>query len=106
MGSSAKWALLLNQYEIINTPAKVVKGQAITDFLADHLILADWEISDDLPDKQVFFANVSPAWMMFFDGLAGIDGVGAGVVFVSPERHVLPYSFCLSEFCSNNVAEY
>ena len=105
-GRLAKWALLLNQYEIIYTPAKAVKGQAVADFLADHPIPADWEISDDLPDEQVFFADVSPAWMMFFDGSARKDGAGAGVVFVSPERHVLPYSFSLSELCSNNVAEY
>ncbi|KAI5344076.1 hypothetical protein L3X38_011953 [Prunus dulcis] len=105
-GRLAKWALLLNQYEIIYTPAKAVKGQAVADFLADHPIPADWEISDDLPDEQVFFADVSPAWMMFFDGSARKDGAGVGVVFVSPERHVLPYSFSLSELCSNNVAEY
>ncbi|XP_034197970.1 uncharacterized protein LOC117613470 [Prunus dulcis] len=105
-GRLAKWALLLNQYEIIYTPAKAVKGQAVADFLADHPIPADWEISDDLPDEQIFFADVSPAWMMFFDGSARKDGAGAGVVFVSPERHVLPYSFSLSELCSNNVAEY
>ncbi|CAL9018761.1 unnamed protein product [Prunus brigantina] len=102
----AKWALLLNQYEIIYTPTRAVKWQAVVDFLADHPIPVDWEISDDLPDEQVFFADVSPAWMMFFDGSARNDGVGAGVVFVSPERHVLPYSFSLSELCSNNVAEY
>ncbi|KAI5342013.1 hypothetical protein L3X38_009888 [Prunus dulcis] len=83
-----------------------VKGQAVADFLADHPIPADCEISDDLPDEQVFFVDVSPAWMMFFDGSARKDGAGAGVVFVSPERHVLPYSFSLSELCSNNVAEY
>ncbi|CAL8174006.1 unnamed protein product [Prunus armeniaca] len=89
----AKWALLLNQYEIIDTPAKAIKGQAIADFLADHPIPADWEISDDLPDEQVFFTNISPAWMMFFDRSARKDGAGASVVFVSPERHILPYSF-------------
>ncbi|XP_020412323.1 uncharacterized protein LOC109947171 [Prunus persica] len=105
-GRLAKWALLLNQYEIIYTPAKAVKGQAVADFLADHPIPADWEISDDLPDEQVFFADVSPTWMMFFDRLAHKDRAGAGVVFVSPKRHVLPYSFFLSELCSNNVAEY
>ncbi|CAL8988475.1 unnamed protein product, partial [Prunus brigantina] len=105
-GRLAKWALLLNQYEIIYTPAKAVKGQAVADFLADHPIPADWEISDDLPDEQVFFVDVSPTWMMFFDGSARKDGAGAGVVFMSPERHVLPYSFSLSELCSNNVAEY
>ncbi|KAI5335404.1 hypothetical protein L3X38_025537 [Prunus dulcis] len=90
----AKWASLLNLYEIIYTPAKAIKGQVVADFLADHPILADWEILDDLPDEQVFFAYVSSAWMMFFDGSARKDRVGAGVVFVSPKRHVLPYSLC------------
>ncbi|WKA02936.1 hypothetical protein VitviT2T_021082 [Vitis vinifera] len=44
--------------------------------------------------------------MMFFDGSARYDGTGAGVVFVSPQRQILPYSFVLSERCSNNVVEY
>ena len=34
------------------------------------------------------------------------EGAGAGVVFVSPQRQILLYSFSLSELCSNNVAEY
>ncbi|KAI5313665.1 hypothetical protein L3X38_042841 [Prunus dulcis] len=37
----AKWALLLNQYEIIYTLAKAVKGQAVPEFLANHPIPAD-----------------------------------------------------------------
>ncbi|CAL2231058.1 unnamed protein product [Prunus armeniaca] len=105
-GHLAEWTLLLNQYEIIYTLAKVVKGQAVADFLADHRILTDWEVSDDLPYEQVLFAEVFPAWMMFFDGSAGIDEAGASLVFVSSERHVLPYSLCLNVLCSNNVAEY
>uniref|UniRef100_A0A803M6B0 RNase H type-1 domain-containing protein n=1 Tax=Chenopodium quinoa TaxID=63459 RepID=A0A803M6B0_CHEQI len=43
---------------------------------------------------------------MYFDGAACHDGVGARVVFVSPKRHVLPYSFVLTQLCSNNMAEY
>ncbi|KAK3043903.1 hypothetical protein RJ639_000602 [Escallonia herrerae] len=34
------------------------------------------------------------------------DGAGARVVFVSPQRQVLPYAFTFGEKCSNNVAEY
>jgi len=30
----------------------------------------------------------------------------SGVVFISPENHVLPCVFSLTEPCSNNVAEY
>ncbi|KAM1643188.1 hypothetical protein ACFX2K_013023 [Malus domestica] len=105
-GRLAKWALLLNQYEIIYVPAKAVKGQALADFLADHPISADWKISDDLPDEEVFYIDIFPTWTMFFDGSARADGAGAGVVFMSPQSHILPYSFQLSELCSNNVAEY
>ncbi|KAM1380391.1 hypothetical protein ACFX2I_022122 [Malus domestica] len=80
----AKWALLLNQYEIIYVPAKVVKGQALADFLTNHLIPANWKISDDLPDEKVFYIDIFLTWTMFFDGSARADGAGAGVVFMSP----------------------
>ncbi|KAM1448103.1 hypothetical protein ACFXTO_007114 [Malus domestica] len=91
---------------IIYVPAKAVKGQALADFLADHPILADWKISDNLPDDEVFYIDIFPTWTIFFDGSARADGAGAGVVFMSPQRQILPYSFQLSELCSNNVAEY
>ncbi|KAL3500162.1 hypothetical protein ACH5RR_039255 [Cinchona calisaya] len=35
-----------------------------------------------------------------------IRGAGAGVVFITSEGDVLPYSFTLTHQCSNNVAEY
>jgi len=43
---------------------------------------------------------------MYFDGAARRDDAGTRVVFVSPEKHILPYSFVLTQFCSNNMAEY
>ncbi|GAA0153305.1 hypothetical protein LIER_11575 [Lithospermum erythrorhizon] len=43
---------------------------------------------------------------MHFDGAAYQEGVGAGVVFNTPQQDLLPYSFSLSHKCSNNVAEY
>ena len=98
--------MLLNQHEIIYVPAKAVKGQTLADFLADHPIPADWEISDDLPDEEVFYIDIFPTWTMFFDGSARTDGAGAGVIFMSLQRQILPYSFQRSELCSNNVAEY
>ena len=85
-----------------------MKGQALADFLADHPIPDDWELSNDLPDEEVMVIEISQPWKMFFDGATqrcGADA-GAGVVFVTPERDILPYSFTLIECCSNNVAEY
>ena len=42
----------------------------------------------------------------FFDGSSRRDGTGAGVVLISPERLILPFSFVLGETYSNNAAEY
>ncbi|KAM1575818.1 hypothetical protein ACFX10_032212 [Malus domestica] len=39
---------------IIYVSAKAIKGQALADFLADHPIPADWKISDNLPDEDVY----------------------------------------------------
>ncbi|KAL0461135.1 UNVERIFIED_CONTAM: hypothetical protein Slati_0001100 [Sesamum latifolium] len=80
----AKLSIVFNQYEIEYVPQKAVKGQALANFLADHPMPAEWEISDDFPDEDVFSIEILPAWTMFFDGAARFDG----------------------ELCSNNVAEY
>ena len=88
-GQLARWGLLLTEYEIIYIPQKAIKGQALADFLADHLIPTAWEISDDFPDEEIFYVDIFPSWMMFFDGSACYDGTGAGVVFVSPQRQIL-----------------
>ncbi|XP_019167861.1 PREDICTED: uncharacterized protein LOC109163566 [Ipomoea nil] len=102
----ARWYLLFQQFEIVYVPQKSVKGQALADFLADHPIPAEWELSDDLPDEDVLVIEILPPWKMYFDGASHREGAGAGVVFVTPECEVLPYSFTLTEQCSNNVAEY
>ncbi|KAA0053188.1 uncharacterized protein E5676_scaffold2510G00430 [Cucumis melo var. makuwa] len=45
-------------------------------------------------------------WTMYFDGAARRSGARAGIVLISHEKHMLPYSFALAKLCSNNVAEY
>ncbi|KAL0434267.1 UNVERIFIED_CONTAM: hypothetical protein Slati_2761000 [Sesamum latifolium] len=102
----AKWSIVFNQYDIEYMPQKAVKGQALANFLADHPMPVEWEISDDFPDENVFSVEILSAWTMFFDGAARTDGAGAGIFFISPEKQVLTYSFVLGELCSNNVAEY
>ena len=87
-------------------PQKAVKGQALADFLVDHPIPNEWELNDDLPSEEVFFVDMLPPWEMYFDSAARQDGSGVGVGLVSPEKHILPYSFALTQLCSNNVAGY
>ena len=48
---------------------------------------------------------------MFFDGSLRIGPkgkiiTGVGVVFISPQNHILPRAFSLTEPYSNNVPEY
>ena len=115
-GRLAKWAILLSQYEIRFLPQKAVKGQAVADFLAEHLDLRTTKLYEELPDKvaevrltQTFFER--QVWQLFFNGASrtGPQGhviAGVGVVLVSPQNYVIPRAFSLTEPCSNNVAEY
>ncbi|GKU96286.1 hypothetical protein SLEP1_g9534 [Rubroshorea leprosula] len=105
-GRITKWALLLSEFEIIYVPQKAIKGQALADFLANHPIPTEWELSKDLPDEEMFFVDVLPSWELYFDGASRRDGAGVGVVVVTPKNEVIPFSFTLREQCSNNVAEY
>ena len=97
---------MLQEFEIVYVSQKAIKGQALADFLADHPIPDEWKFSEDLPDEDVLFIEMSEPWKMFFDGAARQDGVGAGVIFITPEGEVLPFSFSLTECCSTNMAEY
>ncbi|XP_070005329.1 uncharacterized protein [Nicotiana sylvestris] len=84
----------------------VVKRQVLADFLVDHPIPDDWELTNELPDEDAMVVEVQPSWKMYFDGAAHRERAGAGVVFVTSQGEVLPYSFTLTQFCSNNVVEY
>ncbi|KAK4383508.1 hypothetical protein Sango_2768500 [Sesamum angolense] len=102
----ARWYLQLQQFEITYVPQKAVKGQVLADFLADHPMPAEWELSDDLHNEDVLVIEITPPWRMYFDRASHKEGAGAGVVFVTSKGEVLPYSFTLTQNCSNNVAEY
>ncbi|KAA0032588.1 uncharacterized protein E6C27_scaffold43053G00550 [Cucumis melo var. makuwa] len=102
----AKWAVIVQQYDIVYIFQKAIKDQALADFLADHPIPSDLKLCKDLPDDEVFFTEVVEPWTMYFDGAARMSGAGPGIVLISPEKHMLPYSSALAELCSNNVAEY
>ena len=45
-------------------------------------------------------------WQMYFDGASRSTGVGAGVIFISPQGDLLPYLFTIVPACTNNEVEY
>ncbi|KAL0290266.1 UNVERIFIED_CONTAM: hypothetical protein Sradi_7053900 [Sesamum radiatum] len=85
----ARWYLQLQQFEITYVPQKAVKGQVLADFLADHPMSAEWELSDDLPNEDILVIEITPPWKMYFDGASHKEGTGAGVVFVTSEGEAL-----------------
>ncbi|XP_027151225.1 uncharacterized protein LOC113751411 [Coffea eugenioides] len=100
----ARWYLQFQQFEIIYVPAKAVKGQILANFLTDHPMSAEWELTDELPDEEVFM--IESPWSMYFYGAAHRDEADAGVVFYTLEVDILSYSFTLTRRYSNNMAEY
>jgi ribonuclease HI len=50
--------------------------------------------------------SITSVWKMFFDGASSKDGVGAGIVFVSPAQETISLSYKLEFEATNNVAEY
>ena len=56
----AKWSVAFQEFEIAYVLLKAIKGQALANFLADHPIPADWELSDDFPDEDVLYTEILP----------------------------------------------
>jgi ribonuclease HI len=49
---------------------------------------------------------ITSVWKMFFDGASSREGVGVGVVLVSPVQEIISLSYKLEFEATNNVAEY
>ena len=115
-GQLGKWAVLMMEFDITYVPQKVVKGQALAEFLAAHPVLDDSPLITDLPDEEVFTTELEAPWELCFDGASltknDRDGAprrraGVGLVFPTPQGEVMHHTFSLlKEECSNNEAKY
>ena len=84
-------------------PQKTVKGQALAEFLAAHPVPKSSKLHEGIPD-ETFESNTTledEVWQKFFDGASRIGPKGkiiasVGVVFISPQNHVLPRAFSLT----------
>jgi ribonuclease HI len=83
----------LSEFDIQYQPAKLVKGQALPDLIAERI--------------NINIATLSVrAWAMYFDGSACEDGCGIGILLVSPQGVTYSFSIRLSVPCTNNLVEY
>ncbi|XP_077226387.1 uncharacterized protein LOC143859613 [Tasmannia lanceolata] len=110
IGRTARWLLLLLEFDITYVTQKSVKGRIITEQLADAPT-EDTELSCEFSDEGIMTIRAAPApldttWTMYFDGASNSRGRGIGIILVSPRNEHIPISIKLEFNCTNNMAEY
>ncbi|CAA0813340.1 Unknown protein, partial [Striga hermonthica] len=78
-GRMIKWAVELGQFDLQYKPRTSIKGQALSDFVAEFTTGAE-------P------VQTTETWEMYIDGSATTEGSGGGVVIVSPQRKLYCHS--------------
>ena len=96
-GRIAKWGTQLGSFDIRYRSRNAVKGQVLTDFVA--------EFSPKNDTKMVYHME-NHSRRMFVDGALSAMGAGAGIVIITPKGIRLEHSFRLGFKSSNNEVEY
>jgi hypothetical protein len=86
--------------------SKSIKGQAIADQLADFPLAEDVKAEDDFLDERICNLQQSPIWNLFFDGSKNMAGIGIGILLITPEKEMIPFSLKLDFQCTHNMAKY
>jgi hypothetical protein len=63
-----------------------------------------------IKNQSISFREIPPpttsVWKMFFERASSMEGVGVGVIFVSPCQEAIPLSYKLEFEATNNMVEY
>lgn len=103
-GRLMKWVVELGEQDIEYCPRKVVKGQAVTDFLAETSSVGEHStVVDERPTAEVDLADT---WKMYVDGSSTKGKCGVGVVLISPEGIALQYALRFDFDTTTNEVEY
>uniref|UniRef100_A0A2N9FAH3 Uncharacterized protein n=1 Tax=Fagus sylvatica TaxID=28930 RepID=A0A2N9FAH3_FAGSY len=95
-GRLIQWAVELSEFDIEYHPRQAIKAQALADFIAEFTVTED-EPSEQKPDEE---------WEVEIDGSSVKGAGGVGIVFRTPEGHLLKHSTRLQYPTTNNEAEY
>ena len=93
-GRLALWAIELSEFDIQYCPQTAIKGQIVTNFIAEFT-------SDE--DKG---AEESPLWSIHKDGSSNKQARGAGIVLLSTEGDMVECMVRLDFPTTNNEAKY
>uniref|UniRef100_A0A2N9FQ85 Uncharacterized protein n=1 Tax=Fagus sylvatica TaxID=28930 RepID=A0A2N9FQ85_FAGSY len=81
-GRLIQWAVELSEFDIEYHPRQAIKAQALADFIAEFTVTED-EPSEEKPDEE---------WEIEIDGSSVKGAGGVGIVFKTPEAHLLKHS--------------
>uniref|UniRef100_A0A2N9IJZ2 Uncharacterized protein n=1 Tax=Fagus sylvatica TaxID=28930 RepID=A0A2N9IJZ2_FAGSY len=95
-GRLIQWAVELSEFDIEYCPRQAIKAQALADFIAEFTVTEE-EPPEEKPDRN---------WEVEIDRSSVKGAEGVGVVFKTPEGHLLKHSVRLQYPTTNNEAEY
>ncbi|XP_077249474.1 uncharacterized protein LOC143888981 [Tasmannia lanceolata] len=108
VGRTARWLLLLSEFDITYVTQKSVKGRIIAELLTDAPT-ENAELSHEFPDEGIMTirdASSDTTWTMYFDGASNNRHRENGIVLVSRRDEHIPISIKLEFEYTNNMAEY
>ncbi|XP_074318431.1 uncharacterized protein LOC141655241 [Silene latifolia] len=81
-GRISRWTFILSELDLKYGPLKVIKGRAVTDFLANNPteeteVIDTWSFPDE---NEVHVEN--DIWDLYFDGASNYMGYGVGVLLI------------------------
>ena len=104
------WSTLLRAFDIKYMPRTFVKGQVLTDLIAEFAEPPIEAIAkkENMDGKLVgtISAQGASCWKVYVDGAANQRGSGVGLVLISPEKITIEKSLRLGFSATNNEAEY
>ena len=80
VGRMVQWAIKLSQFDIKYHPRRIIKAQALADFIVEFTF----------PDKDNL-TNEAERWMIQTDGSSTQKRGGVGVVIIAPDGEILKY---------------
>ena len=104
-GKTAKWVLLMLEFDIKYVTQKSVKGRAIADHLAHCSLEEVEEIQGEFLDEDIMRIELE-SWKMYFDGATNQNESGIVVLLVSPKGTHIPFFGRLNFPTTNNATEY
>ena len=102
---TARWLMLLSEFEIKYVVQSSIKGRVISEHLAENPVSEGEGIEQGFPDEDILEIEKKP-WKVYFDGAANKRGFGIGVLLISPDDAHTPLAMKLGFEATNNITEY